>query len=114
MSGVEEQAQAEMELQMQMQMQAEFASYSWGGNGNDLWGSEPSVLLGDDFDIHAIPPIELGIPKYTESISLAGPVPTALEFGQEFTQALEARQFSDECQHGGLIAFDEMMAGHVF
>ncbi|PPQ70612.1 hypothetical protein CVT24_000685 [Panaeolus cyanescens] len=111
LTGLEAQAQAEMELQMEMQMQAEFANFQWGGSANDLWGNEPSVLMGDDFDIHAIPPIELGIPKYTESMALAGP--TALEFGQEFTQALEARQFSDESQRG-LIAFDEMMAGHVF
>ncbi|KAF9052018.1 hypothetical protein BJ165DRAFT_928769 [Panaeolus papilionaceus] len=111
LSGIEAQAQAEMELQMEMQMQAEFANFQWGG-GNDLWGNEPSVLMGDDFDIHAIPPIELGIPKYTENMALGAH--TALEFGQEFTQALEARQYSDESQHGGLIAFDEMMAGHVF
>jgi len=112
MSGVEAQAQAEMELQMEMQMQAEFASFQWGGGANDLWGNEPSVLMGDDFDIHAIPPIELGIPKYTENMALGGH--TALEFGQEFTQAHEAQRYTDESQHGGLIAFDEMMAGHVF
>lgn len=107
------QAQAEIDLQMEMQMQQEFAAYSWGNNGS-LWGSD-SVLLRDDFDLNAIPPIELGVPKYTENLTLAAPHASGLEFGQEFTQALEGQQYLDDSQNlGSLLGFDEMMAGHGF
>ena len=116
-ASLEAQAQAEMDLQMEMQMQQEFANFTWGGgasNGsNSLWSNEPSVLLGDDFDINAIPPLELGMPKYTENMAMAGPN-SSLEFGQEFANALESRQYQDEGSNMGLLGFDEMMAGHNF
>jgi len=117
-ASLEAQAQAEMDLQMEMQMQQEFANFTWGGGaacngGNSMWPNEPSVLLGDDFDINAIPPLELGVPKYTENMAMAAPN-SSLEFGQEFVNALEGRQYHDEGSNMGLLGFDEMMAGHNF
>jgi len=106
------QAQAEINLQMEMQMQQEFAAFSWGNNGS-MWGSE-SVLLRDDFDLNSIPPIELGVPKYTENLTLATSNACGLEFGHEFSQALEAQQYDDSQNLGGLLGFDEMMSGHGF
>jgi hypothetical protein len=107
------QAQAEIDLQMEMQMQQEFAAYSWGNNGS-LWGSE-SILLRDDFDLNSIPPIELGVPKYTQNLTLAAPDTSGLEFGHEFAHALEGQLFLDDSQNlGGLLGFDEMMTAHGF
>jgi hypothetical protein len=109
------QAQAEMDLQMEMQMQQEFAAYSWGSNGS-LWGSE-SVLLRDDFDLNSIPPIELGMPKYTENLTLATPHTSGLEFGNEFNHMEGGQQhYLDDSQNlGGLLGFDDMMiTGHGF
>lgn len=107
------QAQAEIDLQMEMQMQQEFAAYSWGNNGS-LWGSE-SILLRDDFDLNSIPPIELGLPKYTESLTLAVPNTSGLEFGHEFSDALQGQHYVDDSQNlGGMLGFDELMAGHGF
>jgi len=107
------QAQAEIDLQMEMQMQQEFAAYSWGTNGS-LWGSE-SILLRDDFDLNSIPPIELGVPKYTENLTLAASNASGLEFGLEFSDALQGQQYLDDSQNlGGLLGFDELMAGHGF
>jgi hypothetical protein len=97
---------------MEMQMQQEFAAYSWGNNGS-LWGSE-SILLRDDFDLNSIPPIELGVPKYTENLTMAVPNASGLEFGQEFSDSL-GQQYLDDAQNlGGLLGFDELMAGHGF
>ncbi|PPQ70211.1 hypothetical protein CVT26_014468 [Gymnopilus dilepis] len=110
-ASLEAQAQAEMELQLEMQMQQEFAAYNW--ESSNLWPSESSVLLGDDFDINAIRPVELGMPKYTENIALAAPNAHNLEFGQEFTHALEGAPYPDD-SHMGLLNFDDMMAGHSF
>ncbi|KAF8899512.1 hypothetical protein CPB84DRAFT_1731018, partial [Gymnopilus junonius] len=81
-ASLEAQAQAEMELQMEMQMQQEFAAFNW--DSNNLWSSESSVLLGDDFDITAIRPVEFGMPKYTENVTVLAPNTSTLEFGQEF------------------------------
>jgi hypothetical protein len=109
------QAQAEIDLQMEMQIQQEFAAYSWGNNnGSSLWGSE-SILLRDDFDLNSIPPIELGVPKYTENLTLATSNAPGLEFGDEFSHALQGHQYLDDSQDlGGLLGFEEMMAGHGF
>ncbi|KAF8196130.1 hypothetical protein BJ912DRAFT_956419 [Pholiota molesta] len=107
-NSLEAQAQAEMELHANMQMQQEFAAFTW--DSASLWSSEPAVLLTDDFDINAIPPLELGIPKYTENVAVAHNQ-SGLEFGQEFMSALECRQYSDDGHNMGLIGFDEMMAG---
>jgi hypothetical protein len=112
-SDADAQAQAEIDLQMEMQMQQEFAAYSWGNNGS-LWGSE-SVLLRDDFDLNSIPPIELGVPKYTENLTLAAPNASGLEFGHDFSHTLEGQQYLDDSQNlRGLLGFDEMMTGHGF
>ena len=97
-------------------MQQEFAAYSWGNNGS-LWGSE-SILLRDDFDLNSIPPIEpmeLGVPKYTENLALAAPNTSGFEFGNDFSDALQGQQYLDDSQNlGGLLGFDELMAGHGF
>jgi hypothetical protein len=101
------QAQAEMDLQLQMQIQQELEAFTW--EGGSVWSTEPSILLEDDFDISAIPPIELGVPKYVESIPSAPGVDSAhgsvFDFGQEFPNI----HFE-----GGQIGFEEMMAGHGF
>ena len=118
-SDLDAQAQAEIDLQMEMQMQQEFAAFSWANNNtsssnnnsNHLWGSD-SVLLRDDFDLNSIPPIELGVPKYTENLTLAVPNASGLEFAHEFSQQQQQQQhYLDDCQ---LLGFDEMMAGHGF
>ncbi|KAF8156077.1 hypothetical protein B0H34DRAFT_783649 [Crassisporium funariophilum] len=109
---VNAQAQEESDRQAHMQIQEEFAAYNW--SDNSVWSSD-SMIQSDDFDLSAIPPIELGVPKYTESLTLAAPNASGLEFGQEFVHALEGHQYHDEHQNvGGYLAFDEMMLGHAF
>jgi hypothetical protein len=61
------------------------------------------VLLGDDFDINAIPPLDLGMPKYIENMAVAGPS-SSLEFGQEFAHVLERRPYHDEGSNMGLLS----------
>lgn len=110
-------AQAQAEIDLQMEMQQEFAACSWGNSSEhqSLWDPE-SVLLRDDFDLNSIPPVELGMPKYTENLTLAGPNTCGLEFGHEFSQhVLEGQQYLDDSQNlGDFLGFDEMMTGHGF
>ncbi|EIN08224.1 hypothetical protein PUNSTDRAFT_44788 [Punctularia strigosozonata HHB-11173 SS5] len=37
---------------------------AWSWEGQALWNPSESLLQTEDFDLHAIPPIELGLPKY--------------------------------------------------
>jgi hypothetical protein len=108
-AALDAQAQAEIEVQLQMQMQQEFANFTW--DSTSVWSSEPSILLENDFDINAIPPIELGMPKYVENIHIPDVTTNSgLDFRRDFTH------YGDEHQHvdAGLIGFEEMMAGHNY
>ncbi|KAF8069241.1 hypothetical protein FPV67DRAFT_1491604 [Lyophyllum atratum] len=101
----EPRSQAEMDLQMEMQLQQEYAQYSW--ETNQLWSNTNSeLLLGDDFDLSAIPPIELGVPKYQDVMHMGH----GMEYSQEYAPHMDGRHFSED----GVLAFDEMMAGHGF
>lgn len=113
--GSELQSQAELDLQMEMQYQQDlqFASYSW--ETGSVWANAGSeMLLGDDFDLSAIPPIELGIPKFSDELEASGAGMS--EFGHhEYNQTIEGHHYHDDGQNiDGLLAFDEMMAGHGF
>ncbi|KAF5378865.1 hypothetical protein D9615_006920 [Tricholomella constricta] len=101
-------SQAEIDLQMEMQLQQEYAQYSW--ETNQLWpNSNSDLLLGDDFDLSAIPPIELGVSKYQEPMHLGNGMD--MNYTQEYAQTpLDGHHFSED----GVLAFDEMMAGHGF
>lgn len=111
----EPRSQAELDLQMEMQLQQEYAQYSW--ETNQLWSNtNTDLLLGDDFDLSAIPPIELGVPKYQEQpqMQMGNGMEYGQEYGQEYSQEyaqpMQGHHFSEE----GVLAFDEMMAGHGF
>lgn len=100
---------------MEMQLQQEYAQYSW--ETNQLWSNtNTDLLLGDDFDLSAIPPIELGVPKYQEQpqMQMGNGMEYGQEYGheysQEYAQPMQGHHFSEE----GVLAFDEMMAGHGF
>jgi hypothetical protein len=108
----------EMDMQTELQLQQDlYSAYSW--EANSIWQTcaPPAVgigmtdmLLGDDFDLSAIPPIELGLPK----------------FGGEFaspssstTLTMDAAHFhDDESQQqrnvDGMFGFDDMMSRHGF
>jgi hypothetical protein len=88
--------------------QHDLCSYPWATtsiwpNGVPSFDADGSsqLLLGDDFDLGSIPPIELGScnenGKFGSELDDQTSAGSALQFGQEFTNAL---------------AFDEMMAGH--
>ena len=80
-----------------------------------MWPSNTELLLGNDFDLGAIPPIELGMPMPKFSDELVGDGSGTLEFGHEFSQALDGHPFPDDGQNlDGLLGFDDMMAGHGF
>jgi len=93
--------QAELDLQMELQLQHEYAGYAW--ETSSLWPTDSELLLSDDFNLGAIPPIELGVPKYQDHLALP-----ELGFGQSF-------QFPEESQVlGGILAFDELMGARGF
>jgi hypothetical protein len=109
------QSQSDVDLQTDLQLQQDlFSSFSW--EQNSIWPSGGEVLLGDDFDLNAIPPIELGLPKFgedtTTSMTVGVPSQLSPEFAHDYVHGMEMAQFQDERQKvDGLYGFDEMMHG---
>ncbi|KXN82306.1 Repressor ROX1 [Leucoagaricus sp. SymC.cos] len=100
--------QGELEIPNDMQLHQDLASYTW--DSTNIWPTDSTILLGDDFDLNAIPSIELGNGKFNENY--AEPAST-LQFGQEFASALEGREYSQDTINT-MIGFDDMMAGPRF
>jgi len=103
---------SEEELQAELQLQHDlYSSFSW--ENNSIWPSGGELLLGEDFDLSAIPPIEIGLPKFGEEAHTMSPHQMHAGFGHEFMQGLDAHQFHDDTQQNvdGVFAFDEVMHG---
>lgn len=96
----------------QFAQQPDLASFGW--ESDNLWASSGDTLLtNDDFDLRAIPPIELELPKCTDDAGFN--TASGLVFGQDFAQALEGHQFDHDGRHmNSILMFEEMMAGHGF
>jgi hypothetical protein len=103
------QPQTDEELQAELQLQQDlYSSFSW--ENNSIWPSGGEMLLGDDFDLNAIPPIELGLPKFGEDMSMTSAL--SGEYGHDFVHGMEMTQYHDDNQNvDGIYGFDEMMHG---
>lgn len=62
-----------MGLEVQFQHELEqYNPYTWG-QSSSLWPAGSEIIIGgDDFDLSAIPPIELGMPKYSDEMQMGG------------------------------------------
>jgi hypothetical protein len=80
---------SEEELQAELQLQHDlYSSFSW--EHNSIWPSGGELLLGEDFDLNAIPQIEIGLPKFGEdghAMTLPSQQMQAY-FGHEFMHGL--------------------------
>jgi hypothetical protein len=112
------QTQVDLELQAELQLQQDlYSSYSW--ENNSIWpATGGEILLGDDFDLNAIPPIELGLPKFGEEMGAADIASTqgSVDYAQEYAHGMEvAAQYQNVGQNiDGLFGFDEMIPHHGF
>jgi len=92
-----------------------YPAYSW--ENTDLWANGGSeMMLGEDFDLNAIPPIELGNAKFQDDLNqFDSPVPM-----QEYSHdhyALQNEQYHHDPHAQGSfdgLFFDDMMSGHGF
>jgi hypothetical protein len=110
----EPQTQAEFDLQMQLQLQRELELSSYAWQNNSMWQEGTGILLGNDFDLNSIPPIELGLPKLDDDMGLIESSMNLSDY-QECGSPMENRKFQEESQNlDGLLGFEEMMAGHGF
>lgn len=74
----------------------DYGQFSWDGTGT--WENQNSLLVGDEFDMTAIPPIELGIPGCSEQ---SAPTSVQMARGQEFDPTYHPQTF-------GLFDFEDM------
>jgi len=110
------QTQADLDLQTELQLQQDlYSSYTW--ESNSIWpASGGEILLGEDFDLNSIPPIELGLPKFGDDMSVVDAPPQgSVDYAQSFGHGMEVPQFHDDRQGvDGMFGFDEMMSRHGF
>ncbi|KAG5735554.1 Repressor ROX1 [Termitomyces sp. T112] len=107
------------DLQMEMQLQQEYAQFSWATT-TDSWPTHSELLLAStDFDLSAIPPIELDVSKCVEPMALLGngieydSCPAGAPQGQEYgavpsSSSLDTADFSEQ----SIGAFDHMIPSH--
>jgi len=95
----EPKTQADLDLQMQH-------CYPTYWDPSVLWPTNNEILLTDDFDLNAIPPIELGIPKYPQAMELE----ISQQYGGQYSGIMASHQYCEDGHiHDGILAFDEMM-----
>lgn len=86
----------------------EYQPYSWAG-GSNMWANSQEMILGDDFDLNAIPPIELGTGKFQDEMNpmdSSAPMP---DYGQDH-YALQNEQYHDHNTQGSFdgLFFNDM------
>jgi len=91
-----------------------YSTYSW--ENTDMWANGSEMMLGEDFDLNAIPPIELGNAKFQDDLNqFESPAPM-----QEYSHdhyALQNEQYHHDPHAQGSfdgLFFDDMMSGHGF
>jgi len=96
-------------------MVMQYPAYPW--ENNDMWANGSSeMMLGEDFDLNSIPPIELGNAKYQDDLNQFDSPSSMQEYGND-QYGLQNEQYHHD-PHGqgsfdGLF-FNDMMTGHGF
>jgi hypothetical protein len=96
-------------------MGLEYPSYSWANT--NMWANGGSeMMLGEDFDLNSIPPIELGNEKFHDDLSPFDSSVSMQEFGQD-QYAHQNEQYHHDLDGQGSfdgLFYDDMMSGHGF
>lgn len=108
-SPTEEQLHLGLEVQLQQELDHyNNNSYTWGQSSN-LWPAGSEIIIGgDDFDLNAIPPIELGIPKFGEDFSSLGGCGNG-----DVSDIYASQEFIDHPHHyldHNLVGYGEMVS----
>ncbi|KAJ3559726.1 hypothetical protein NP233_g11194 [Leucocoprinus birnbaumii] len=82
--------QSEREMPTDMHIQQDL-SYIW--NSNSIFPSDSEILLGSNFDLNAIPAIELGNGKFNDQFVEPS---STLQFGQDFVHAFQGRKYPQD------------------
>jgi len=91
-----------------------YPAYSW--ENTDMWANGGSeMMLGEDFDLNSIPPIELGNAKFQDDFNQFDPSATMQEYGND-QYAIPNEQYHDPHGQGSFdeLFFDDIMSGHGF
>jgi hypothetical protein len=90
----------------------QFPTYPW--ENTDLWANSSSeMMLGEDFDLNSIPPIELGNAKFQEDLNQYNSTAPIQDYGND-QYALPNEQYRSQGSFDGLFFDDMMMSGHGF
>jgi len=81
-----------------------------------MWANGSSeIMLGEDFDLNSIPPIELGNAKFQDELNQFDPSASMQEYAHD-QYALPNEQYHHDPNQGSFdgLFFDDMMTGHGF
>lgn len=80
-----------------------------------MWANGSEIMLGDDFDLNAIPPIELGNAKFQDDVGSIDPSTQMQEYVHDH-YALQNEQYHDPHAQGPFdgLFYNDMMTGHGF
>jgi hypothetical protein len=94
----EPRTQADIDLQMQH-------CYPTYWDPSVLWPTNTEMFSSDDFDLTAIPPIEMGIPKFSQAMEFE----ISHQYGGQYGEVMTSSQYCDDSQINDVLAFDDMM-----
>jgi len=91
-----------------------YPEYSWEGQGT--WESHGDLLAGDEFDLNAIPPIQLGMPGCGEELTSMNQHPYNMDYAPSpfDTSSMDASRYPLETQEQEsfeqMFNFENMLA----
>lgn len=106
-------SQQPMDYDSPTDMSLQYPAYSW--EESNMWTHGQEMILGDDFDLNAIPPIELGNSKFQDEISPIDSSTPMQDYHQDH-YSLSNEQYHDPHQQGSFdgLFFNDMMPSHGF
>jgi len=97
-----------------LDVQLGYMPCSW--DAATAWGGSNPMLSGDEFDMNAIPPVEIGIPGCGDEMMPSGTFNMGYASGPYDPMVIEANPYSPDSQNQDtfeqLFNFENMLAAH--
>jgi len=80
-----------------------------------MWSNGTEMLMGEDYDLNSIPPIELGNAKFQDDLDQVNSTAAIHDYGHD-QYALPSEQYHHDPHPQGFegLFFDDMMSGHGY
>jgi len=92
----------------------QYPSYSW--EETNMWSNDTEMLMGEDYDLNSIPPIELGNAKFQDDLDQVNSTAAIHDYGHDQYTLPSEQYHHDPHPQGSFegLFFDDMMSGHGY